>query len=70
MFNLYLTKKSIYINLHKNNYLYMALITQTISEEIAGKLAAESKKKGITIQALIRNILSEYYEQKELSKQN
>ena len=35
------------------------------SVEIGQKLAAESKKKGITIQAHIRNIIADYYEAKE-----
>ena len=48
----------------------MLVIQQTISTEMAGKLAADSKKKGITIQALIRNIISDYYEQKELPNKN
>jgi hypothetical protein len=48
----------------------MLVIQQTISTEMAAKLAADSKKKGITIQALIRNIISDYYEQKELSNKN
>lgn len=48
----------------------MLVIQQTISTEIAGKLAAESKKKGITIQALLRIIIANYYEQKELPNKN
>ncbi len=56
--------------MYKNIYNYMVVIQQTISTEIAGKLAADSKKKGITIQALIRNIIGDYYEQKELPNKN
>ena len=32
----------------------------TISEEFGNRLAAESKKKGITIQALVRLIIADY----------
>ena len=56
--------------MYKNKQIYMIVIQQTISTEIGGKLAAESKKKGITIQALIRNIIGDYYEQKELPNKN
>lgn len=36
------------------------VLTLSISNEIAAKLAKESKLKGITIQAHIRNILGQY----------
>lgn len=42
------------------------VLTLSISNEIAEKLAKESKRKGITIQAHIRNILGSY----ETEKQN
>jgi hypothetical protein len=39
--------------------------TFSINDEIFLKLASESKKKGITVQAHIRNIIAAYYEIKE-----
>lgn len=40
------------------------MIQQTFSPEYLEKLAKEAKNKGITIQALIRNIVADYYIQK------
>ena len=42
--------------------------TFSINDDIFIKLASESKKKGITVQAHIRNIIAQYYEVKEENK--
>ena len=43
----------------------MFRIQLTVAIEIATLLGVESRKKGITIQALIRNIIADYYETKK-----
>jgi hypothetical protein len=42
--------------------------TFSVNDNIGLKLAEESKKKGITVQAHIRNIIAAYYEAKEENK--
>jgi len=43
----------------------MIRIHLTVAIEIAQLLGVESRKRGITIQALIRNIIGQYYETKK-----